>query len=144
MEQHILRLKNMYLKAPINRLMEPSIEIFPSKAIIKMKAQAQYFHGGNSLHGSIYFKMLDDASFFAAQSIVNDYFILTSNYNVHLYRPIGEDDLVAEGEGISMAKSIVTASAKLFNAAGKLCASGTGAFAKSNLPIEDAAGYLQT
>ena len=87
--------------------------------------------------------MLDDASFFAAQSIVNDYFILTSNYNVHLYRPIGEDDLVAEGEVISMSKSIVTASAKLFNAAGKLCASGTGAFAKSNLPIEDAAGYLQ-
>ena len=42
-----------------------------------------------------------------------------------------------------MSKSIVTASAKLFNAAGKLCASGTGAFAKSNLPIEDAAGYLQ-
>tara|TARA_B110000438_G_scaffold284400_1_gene313421 strand:- start:416 stop:844 length:429 start_codon:yes stop_codon:yes gene_type:complete len=142
MEQHILRLKNMYLKAPINQLMNPEIEIFPSRAIIKMKSEAKYFHAGNSLHGSIYFKMLDDASYFAAQSIISDCFILTSNYNVHLYRPIGEDELTAEGEVISISKSIITASSKLYNSAGKLCASGTGAFAKSSLPIQEAAGYI--
>lgn len=131
----------MYLKAPINKLMHPEIEIFPSRAIIKMKSDPNYFHGGGSLHGSIYFKMLDDASYFAAQSIISDYFILTSNYNVHLYRPIGEDELTAEGEVISMSKSIITASSKLYNSEGKLCASGTGAFAKSSLPIEEAKGY---
>jgi uncharacterized protein (TIGR00369 family) len=140
-EQHISRLKNMYLKAPINKLMLPEIEIFPSRAIIKMKSSPKFFHAGNSLHGSIYFKMLDDASYFAAQSIISDFFVLTSNYNVHLYRPIGEDELIAEGEVISMSKSIVTASSKLYNSAGKLCASGTGAFAKSSLPIDEAKGY---
>ncbi|MBG15186.1 MAG: thioesterase [Crocinitomicaceae bacterium] len=142
MQEHLVRLKNMYLKAPINKLMKPTIEIFPSKAVIKMKVDPTYFHGGKSLHGCIYFKMLDDASFFAAQSIVNDYFVLTSNYNVHLFRPIFDDYLIAEGEVISMSKSIVTASSKLFNSSGKLCAAGTGAFAKSSLAIEDAEGYL--
>ena len=44
------------------------------------------------LHG-IYNKMLDDASFFASQSIETDYFLVTSNYNVHLLRPIIENQL---------------------------------------------------
>jgi len=142
MEDHLEKLAKMYHKAPINLLMNATLKVLPSKAIIRMKAEPNYFHAGNSLHGSIYFKMLDDASFFASQSIVSDYFLVTSNYNVHLMRPIFEDELIAEGEVISMSKSIVTASAKLFNSSGKLCAYGTGAFAKSRIKIEDAEGYL--
>ena len=141
MESHLIKLKEMYLKAPINQLMKPSIKIYASRAIINMKADSNFFHAGKTLHGSIYFKMLDDASFFASQSIVSDYFLVTSNYNVHLLRPIVEEELMAEGEVISMSKSIVTASSKLFNSSGKLCAYGTGAFAKSKLKIEDAEGY---
>ena len=79
MEEHLKRLAKMYHKAPINLLMNARLKVLPSKAIIRMKAEPNYFHAGNSLHGSIYFKMLDDASFFAGQSIVSDYFLVTSN-----------------------------------------------------------------
>ncbi len=142
MEEHLNRLTKMYHKAPINLMMNATLKVFASKAIVRMKVDKNYFHAGNTLHGSIYFKMLDDASFFASQSIVSDYFLVTSNYNVHLMRPIIEEELMAEGEVIAMSKSIVTASSKLFNSAGKLCAYGTGAFAKSRIKIEDAVGYL--
>ena len=142
MQEHFDRLKNMYLKAPINKLMRPSIDISESAAIIEMKVDPNYFHGGKSLHGSIYFKMLDDSSFFAAQSIVSDFFVVTSNFNIYFFRPIVEDYLIAKGSVISRSENIVTAESKLFNSAGKICASGAGAFVKSSLALKDADGYL--
>lgn len=142
MQEHFDRLKNMYLKAPINKLMRPSIDISECAAVIEMKVDPNYFHGGKSLHGSIYFKMLDDSSFFAAQSIVSDFFVVTSNFNIYFFRPIVEDYLIAKGSVISRSKNIVTAESKLFNSAGKICASGSGAFVKSSLALKDADGYL--
>jgi hypothetical protein len=57
MEDHLGKLAKMYHKAPINLLMNATLKVLPSKAIIRMKAEPNYFHAGNSLHGSIYFKM---------------------------------------------------------------------------------------
>ena len=141
MEQHILRLKNMYLKAPINRLMEPSIEIFPSKAIIKMKAQAQYFHGGNSLHGSIYFKMLDDAAFFAVHSYVEDVFVFTTTFTTHMKRPFIKGMIYSEGRLRDQNEKEFTAESVLYTADGKEIGSGHGVFKKSKLKLADAMCY---
>jgi acyl-coenzyme A thioesterase PaaI-like protein len=38
--------------------------------------------------GSVYFKMLDDAAFFAVNSIVEDVFVYTVSLNVQLLRPV--------------------------------------------------------
>ena len=48
----------------------------------KMPIKEDYFHALNAIHGSVYFKMLDDAAFFAAQSVVEDYMLLTANFNI--------------------------------------------------------------
>jgi len=42
----------------------------------------------HAMHGSVYFKCLDDAAFFAANSIVQEVFVLTVTFNVVLLRPV--------------------------------------------------------
>ena len=39
-------------------------------------------------HGTLYFKMLDDAAFYAANSLVSDRFLLTTAFNLHFTKPM--------------------------------------------------------
>ena len=48
-------------------------------------------------HGTIYFKMLDDAAFYAANSLVTDHFLLTTAFNLLLTRPLQNGPVIAEG-----------------------------------------------
>ena len=40
------------------------------------------------LHGSVYFKMLDDAAWAASNTHVKDVFLFTYNFNVFLTKPV--------------------------------------------------------
>ncbi len=44
-------------------------------------------HAGGAVHGANYFKAMDDAAFFAANSLVDDVFVLTVSFNVYFLRP---------------------------------------------------------
>ena len=46
------------------------------------------FHAAGAAHGTIYFKMLDDAAFYAANTLVTDRFLLTTSFNLQFLRPI--------------------------------------------------------
>lgn len=138
---HYRKLETMFVEAPINKLLLPSMIISEKSASITMQTQEQFFHAGNALHGSIYFKMLDDAAYFACQSVVEDYFIVTSNFNINLLRPIGRENITAIGNVLSITKNTFTAESKLYNEKGKLLGFGSGTFMKSGLPISKEIGY---
>ena len=105
--------------------MSPSIDISESAAVIEMKVNPNYFHAGKILHGSIYFKMLDDSGVFCCSVYCERLFVVTSNFNIYFFRPIVEDYLIAKGSVISRSKNIVTVESKLFNSTWKICASGS-------------------
>jgi len=85
---HHRKLERMYLKAPINAYFRPSIHIRDGEADIVIPVQPEFFHAAHAVHGSVYFKAMDDAAFFAVNSIVEDVFVLTASFNLHLLRPI--------------------------------------------------------
>ena len=64
--KHFNKLVKMYENAPINKIFNPNIKISLGKSEISILAKSDFFHSANSLHGSIFFKMLDDAAYFAA------------------------------------------------------------------------------
>ena len=138
---HYHRLSQMFVNAPINKLYKPEINISDGECTIELPPSPDFFHAGKTLHGSVYFKMLDDAAYFAIQSQVTDYFILTSSFSIHFIRPIGLEKITAKGTIISRTKSVYTGEAKLYNEAGKLVGHGSGSFMKSSLAIEQAEGY---
>ena len=70
-DKHHICLENMYLAAPINRIYLPKIEVLEAEAKIEIQLSENYFHTAGAVHGSVYFKMLDDAAYFAACMFTN-------------------------------------------------------------------------
>jgi len=62
----------MYLAAPCNQYSRPKIDIADGTAEIRIAVRPDFFHAARAVHGSVYFKTLDDATFFAASSLVDD------------------------------------------------------------------------
>lgn len=132
-KEHYQKLENMYLAAPINKFYNPTITVKECTAEITIAVKEDFFHAANAVHGSVYFKMLDDAAFFAVNSIVEDVFVLTGTFETKLLRPITEGKIVAKGIISSNWGNKFEAEAELFNAKGKLVATGKGTFIKSKI-----------
>ena len=135
-KEHYQKLENMYFAAPINKFYNPTITVKECTAEITIAVKEDFFHAANAVHGSVYFKMLDDAAFFAVNSIVEDVFVLTGTFETKLLRPITEGEIVAKGIISSNWGNKFEAEAELFNAKGKLVATGKGTFIKSKILLE--------
>lgn len=141
--EHFERLVKMYAAAPIHDFYKGiSLEMGERKATIRLSIEDQrYFHAGMSAHGSVYFKLLDDAAYFACQSVIMDNFIVTTAFNTQLLRPIMGGKLYAEGVVEFESNQLYTASSKLFDEKGRLCGTGNGQFLKSRVKLTDVEGY---
>lgn len=69
---HFQKLEQMYLQANVNTMVfnSTTCEIKKGKAEIGLNISEKYFHALGAIHGSVYFKLLDDACFFAVNSLV--------------------------------------------------------------------------
>ena len=127
---------NMYGNAPINAIYKPVLSIEKEgTASIKYTVNDDHFHAGGYLHGSAIFKLLDDAAFFAAQSLEPRYFVVTASYNANFIRPINEGILVGYGTVIESTKTQIFADSVIKNEDGKLIAKGSGIFMKSTIDL---------
>ena len=141
MDDHYRKLERMYHNAPINQLYKNELTVFNKTASIKWEVQESFFHAANSLHGSIYFKLLDDAAYFAAASMVKDVFIVTSNFTINLFRPVTSGVITSKGEIVSLTRNLIVAKSILVNEKGKLVAEGTGNFMKGSVSLTETLGY---
>lgn len=142
--EHFDRLLKMYKLAPIHSFYEGiHMELSAKKATIELPIDQRYFHAAMSAHGSVYFKLLDDAAYFACQTEVKDFFIVTTSFSINLLRPITAGRIKAVGEVDFVSKQMMTASAQLFDEKGRLVGTGQGQFLKSSLPISEVDGYKE-
>jgi len=141
---HFEKLERMYLKSNVNiNLYETTqCNIEYEKATISIEISDKYFHALGAIHGSVYFKLLDDASFFAVNSIVTDAFVLTTSFNMNIIRPANEGQITAIGKLKFKSKNIFVAESTIFNESGKEIAFGTGNFAKSKIGLSPEIGYI--
>ncbi|KQS03217.1 thioesterase [Sphingomonas sp. Leaf357] len=144
-QAHFRALEALYAAAPINRLFESALEI-PERGIARIHFQIdeRYFHAAGAAHGTSYFKMLDDAAFYAANSLVTDRFMLTTAFNLLLTKPLKAGPVIAEGRWISGQRRVFVAEARLIDAEGDEAARGTGTFMKSRIPLAGLPGYRAT
>ncbi len=138
---HYAKLENMYLGAPVNRLYLPTITIAEGTAEIGITVAPTFFHAAGAIHGSVYFKLLDDACFFAVSSLVEDVFVLTTSFVTYITRPVSAGQLVAKGRVVHPGKSVLLADAIITSENGKEVARGNGAFMRSRTPLTPEIGY---
>jgi uncharacterized protein (TIGR00369 family) len=133
----------MYLSAPVNSQLYNgiTIDISHEKAELTLKVEDKYFHAANAIHGSVYFKLLDDAAFFAVNSIVSDVFVYTVSFNVQLLRPISKGLIKSVGELKFKSTNLFIADSTLFDENNKLAGRGSGNFMRSKIELTENIGY---
>ena len=138
--EHWTRLAHLYVNAPTNEYYRPEIDVGDGVSEIRVAVRRDFFHAAHAVHGSVYFKLLDDAGFFAANSLVPDAFVLTSDFTIHLFRPVSEGMLVAKGRVLNRSARQFVAEAQLFNAE-RLVAKGVGTYVRSRIALDASVGY---
>jgi uncharacterized protein (TIGR00369 family) len=127
-ERHYRMLERMYLNAPVNVYYAPEIHINEGQA-------------ANAVHGAVYFKLLDDSSFFAANSLVEDVFVLTVSYNVYFTRPVSEGIMKATGKVVQASPRLIIAESVVVDSGEREIARGSGTFMRSKIKLTEEIGY---
>lgn len=139
---HWRALEGLYAAAPINRLFQSELTVTgEGTARIAFTVDPSVYHAAGAAHGTIYFKMIDDAAFYAANTLVTDRFLLTTSMNLHFVRPIKSGRLVAEGRWVSGRRRVLVAEARLVDEEGEEIGRGTGTFMRSRIPLSGLPGY---
>jgi acyl-coenzyme A thioesterase PaaI-like protein len=131
----------MYLAGSINEFYRPRIVVAHRRAEIEIDVTEALFHAGHAVHGSVYFKMLDDAAWFAVNSVLEDCFVLTKTFTVELLRPIRAGTIRSEGKIVSGEDREFVATSVAFDGEGREVGRGQGVFVKGRGRLADAAGY---
>ena len=139
--EHYRKLERMYLAAPINAFYSPEISVSHGEAQITIPVKPEFFHAAAAVHGSVYFKLLDDAAFFAVNSLIEDYFALTASFTTYLLRPISEGTMKASGKVVYAGARSFIAESVVVGSDGKEIARGSGNFVTSKIKLNADMGY---
>lgn len=141
---HHRALERLYRSAPVNTLFASELAIEgEGRARIAFDITEDVFHAAGAAHGTIYFKMLDDAAFYAANTLVTDRFLLTTSFNLHFTKPVRTGRVIAEGRWISGRRRVFVAESRLVDAEGDEIGRGTGTFMRSRIALSGLPGYAQ-
>lgn len=141
-EGHYRALERLYGSAPINDKFASRLEIpGEGRSRLTFTITQDVFHAAGAAHGTIYFKMLDDAAFYAANTLATDRFLLTTGFNLHFTKPVREGEVIAEGRWISGKRRVFVAESRLIDAEGDEIGRGTGTFMRSRIALSSLDGY---
>jgi uncharacterized protein (TIGR00369 family) len=139
---HWRALEGLYDSAPVNSLFRSALQVTgEGRSRITFTVDQSCFHAAGAAHGTIYFKMLDDAAFYAANTLITDRFLLTTSFNLHFSKPVREGEVIAEGRWISGRRRVLVAESRLVDAEGEEIGRGTGTFMRSRIPLSSLEGY---
>ena len=141
-EDHYRKLERMYSSAPVNEYYAPRMQVSEGRAEIIIPVRRDFFHSAGAVHGMVYFKALDDAAFFAVNSLVENVFVLTVSFNVYFTRPISEGEMKATGRVVHRSRRLYLAESNLVNSKGQEVARGSGSFVRSTMTLSPEIGYL--
>ena len=140
-DEHHRRLERMYLSAPANEYFRPEIRIGEGRAEVRLVVRPDFFHAASAVHGSVYFKLLDDATFFAASSLVDDVFVLTASFNIYFLRPISSGTMTARGTVVSRTNRLLIGEGVIMDDDDREIARGSGTFMPSKVSLNERLGY---
>ncbi len=140
---HWRALEGLYASAPVNALFKSRLQIVEEgHSRLTFIVDRSCYHAAGAAHGTIYFKMLDDAAFYAANTLVTDRFLLTTSFNLHLTKPVRDGEVVAEGRWVSGRRRVFVAESRLVDAEGDEIGRGTGTFMRSRIALSGLEGYV--
>jgi len=142
---HFRALEALYAAAPVNHIFASKLEVVEEGfARIGFEIDPTWFHAAGAAHGTLYFKMMDDAAFYACNSTVSDRFLLTTAFNLVFSKPLKSGRVVAEGRWVSGKRRARIGEARLIDCDGEEAARGTGTFMRSRIALSGLDGYRRS
>jgi len=139
--EHYRKLERLYAYAPVTQWYGATIRVDDGTAEVEIPIRTEFHHAAHAVHGSVYFRALDDAAFFAANSRVGDAFVLTVSFSVHFMRPVKDGVLRAKGRVVHGGGRLFTAESHLYDGTGSLLGQGSGVFTRSSIALDPTVGY---
>ena len=140
-EDHYRKLENMMHSASIIKHTGARAAISKGRAEITIPVSDQFFHAAGALHGCIYFMALDNAAYFAVNSLVLDAFVLTTSFTVYFTRPVSDGEIRAVGTVLNRHPRQYVGESILYHSNGKEIGRGSGTFVKSRQKLTEDIGY---
>ena len=139
--EHYRKLERMYAAAPVSQWYGTVISIGDGEAEVRLPTRPDFHHAAHAVHGSVYFRVLDDAAFFAVNSRVVDVLVLTVSFTVHFARPIAHGELRAVGRVLHGGGRLFLGESDLTDDRGQLLGHGSGVFTRSSIKLGTEIGY---
>ena len=139
--KHYRALERMYLAGPIDQFYQSKITISEAHSEIVIDVKKEFFHGAGAVHGSVYFKLLDDAAFFASNSLEKEVFVLTTSFTTYITRPISSGKMKAIGKVVNKNRSQFIAESIVYDDKGREIGRGNGIFVRSKIKLKDIHGF---
>ncbi len=140
-EDHFRKLERTYLRAVCNREYSPTLSVAHGASELTLPIRRNFLLPGGTVHGSVYFKALDDAAYFAVNSLVEDVAVVTVSFTIHFMRRVSEGQLKAKGKVTHASDRLFFAESALIDSRDQLLATGAGTFVKSGIPLSPLIGY---
>jgi len=140
-KSHFEKLVSMYTAAPVNKIYAPLMTVSKGEAVIEIELSEKFHHSAGGVHGSVYFKMLDDSAFFAASSLEEKFFVLTTSFTTYITRPVAFGKMKAIGKVVNMNSSQFIAESIVYDSADREIGRGNGIFVRGKHLLVDASGY---
>lgn len=141
-QDHFRKLENMYHGAPCNRIYEPRLTVADGEAEVVVAVREDFHHSAGTVHGSVVFKVLDDAAFFSASSLVHDGFVVTASFQLYFLRPVASGVMRGVGRVVNQTSNRLVAEAVAYDDEGREVARGSGAFMKTTVALDERVGYV--
>ena len=117
-----------YLKHPMHNELNMNVELGNKSATIQLTIHESVINLVGILHGAIYFKLIDDACFFAALSARESNFVATSNMTIHYLKPASDGVLIAHAKMITKQGRKYLCECEIKDKDGTIYAYGSGSF----------------
>jgi acyl-coenzyme A thioesterase PaaI-like protein len=141
LQDHLKKLENLYYTAPINEGLNTTISISENISTIEQFIVQSQCHAGQFAHGSVIFKLLDDAAYFAAASSQKEFFLVTASYEIKFRKPAPVGYYKAIGELIDSSGRLLKAESKVIDVNDQIIAKGKGLFSPTKQQLLHLKGY---
>lgn len=141
---HYRGLEALYSLAPTNKYYQPRMTVSDSEAEIEIDVKPDFFHTAGAVVGSVYFKLLDDAAFLAANSLEKEVLLLTTSFTTYITRPVAKGIMRAVGKVVNYNRTQWIAESVVYDSDDREIARGSGVFVRGKIRLSDTPGYKET
>ncbi len=139
--EHFTKLENMMHAAPFMQWNGARVSISKGEARITLTVRKEFHHAAGAMHGALYFLALDNAAFFAVNSLVEDVFVLTTSFTTYITCPVSAGGVTAIGRVVNQNRSQFIAEAVMYNDSDREIARASGIFVRGKTALSPEIGY---